>query len=425
MKVYLDSIGCRLNQSEIEKIASQFRLAGHDITDSAGDADVVVVNTCAVTSQAASDSRQKIRQAARAGGAEVLVTGCWSTLEPQAALALPGVKRVIANAEKDRLVSDYLNLPGAVFDLEPLAREPLPGLHLRTRAFLKVQDGCDNHCTFCITRIARGEGRSIPIKQVIAEVIAAQNGGVNEVVLSGVHLGSWGCDFEQPLHLYDLIKAILAETDVPRLRLSSLEPWDLDETFFSLWENPRLCRHLHLPLQSGSASTLHRMARKTTPEGFAGLVQLARQASTDMAITTDLIAGFPGETEDEFSESLQFVERMDFAGGHVFSYSERPGTPAARLPGGLAHKVRKHRGAVLRDVLACSARRFRERMLGTEVTVLWEATDSIGPQGWHLHGLTDHYLKVSAYAPQRLWNKFSRVRLIDLTDDGMIGTLIE
>ncbi|TLN05498.1 tRNA (N(6)-L-threonylcarbamoyladenosine(37)-C(2))-methylthiotransferase MtaB, partial [bacterium] len=156
MKVFLDTIGCRLNQSEIEKFASQFRQAGHEIVNSASAADVVVVNTCTVTSQAASDSRQKVRQAARAGDAEILVTGCWSTLEPQAAMALPGVKQVIANTEKDRLVSGYLHLPEEMFDLEPLAREPLPGLHLRTRAFLKVQDGCDNHCTFCITRIARG-----------------------------------------------------------------------------------------------------------------------------------------------------------------------------------------------------------------------------------------------------------------------------
>ena len=423
MKVYLDSIGCRLNQSEIEKFASQFRQAGHVIVDSAGEADVVVVNTCTVTSQAASDSRQKIRQAARAGDAEIVVTGCWSTLEPQAASMLPGVRRVVANPQKDALVSSVLNLPEAVFDLEPLAREPLPGLHMRTRAFLKVQDGCDNHCTFCITRIARGEGRSTPIQQIVAEVIAAQQGGVNEVVLSGVHLGSWGSDFDRPLHLSHLISAILKETDVPRLRLSSLEPWDLDETFFSLWENSRLCRHLHLPLQSGSAATLHRMARKTTPESFASLVQQARTVSVDMAITTDLIAGFPGETEAEFAESLHFVEQMEFAGGHVFTFSERPGTAAARLAGSVAHKVRKQRGAMLRDVLAHSTHQFQKRQLGCEVTVLWEATDSVGPQGWRLHGLTDHYLKVTAFAPRRLWNQFSRVRLIDLSDDGLLGIL--
>ncbi len=425
MKVYLDSIGCRLNQSEIEKFASQFRSAGHEIVKTAGEADVVVVNTCSVTSQAASDSRQKIRQAARAGNAEILVTGCWSTLESQSAAALPGVRRVVANAEKDHLVSDYLNLPAESFDREPLAREPLPGLHLRTRAFLKVQDGCDNHCTFCITRIARGAGRSVPLAQVIAEVLAAQQGGVNEVVLSGVHLGSWGSDFPVPLHLYHLIAAILKETDIPRLRLSSLEPWDLHTEFFSLWENPRMCRHLHLPLQSGSADTLRRMARKTTPQSFARLVELARAAAPEMAITTDLIAGFPGESAQEFEESLRFVEQMQFAGGHVFAYSERPGTPAVRLPDRVPFELRKERGARLREAVARSNLVFRERQLGSEVSVLWESTDSTGPLGWRLHGLTDHYLKVSAYSPQRLWNRFDRVHLTALSEDGLVGIIEE
>lgn len=425
MKVYLDSIGCRLNQSEIEKIAGQFRSAGHEIVDSADEADVVVVNTCTVTSQAASDSRQKIRQAARAGAAEILVTGCWSTLEPQNALALPGVRRVIANPDKDRLVSTYLNLPEELFDREPLAREPLPGLHLRTRAFLKVQDGCDNHCTFCITRVARGAGRSMPLERVIADIRAAQEGGVNEVVLSGVHLGSWGSDFTAPQHLYHLIDAILQYTGVARLRLSSLEPWDLPEDFFRLWENPRMCRHLHLPLQSGSAATLRRMARKTTPESFSRLVAQARSAAPEMAITTDLIAGFPGETEEEFAEGLDFVEQMQFAGGHVFAYSERPGTPAVRLPGAVPHALRKQRGAELRDAVARGNLQFRQRQIGREVTVLWEATDSTGPQGWRLHGLTDHYLKVSAYSRERLWNQFSRVRLTELTPDGLMGTILE
>ncbi len=425
MKVYLDSIGCRLNQSEIEKFANQFRCAGHEIVKAAAEADVVVVNTCTVTSQAASDSRQKIRQAAHAGKAEILVTGCWSTLEPQSALALPGVRRVVANAEKDRLVSEFLDLPEKSFDLEPLAREPLPGLHLRTRAFLKVQDGCDNHCTYCITRIARGPGRSVPPAQVISEVLAAQKGGVKEVVLSGVHLGSWGSDFSAPLHLYHLIDAILKQTDIPRLRLSSLEPWDLQADFFSLWEDPRLCRHLHLPLQSGSGVTLHRMARKTTPESFARLVESARSAAPEMAITTDLIAGFPGETDEEFEEGLRFVEQVQFAGGHVFAYSERPGTAAARLTGAVPHALRKERGARLREAIARSNLAFRQRQLGQEVTVLWESTDSTGPLGWRLHGLTDHYLKVSAYSPERLWNRFDRVRLTELTEDGLMGSIEE
>jgi threonylcarbamoyladenosine tRNA methylthiotransferase MtaB len=425
MKIFLDSIGCRLNQSEIERFAAQFRAAGHTIVNTAGEAELVVVNTCTVTSAAASDSRQKIRQAARLGAGEIVVTGCWSTLEPASAATLPKVRRVVSNRDKDRLVAEVLDAPLEEFDLEPVAREPLPGSHLRTRAFIKTQDGCDNHCTFCITRIARGAGRSESIQTVVSDIQIALAGGTREVVLSGVHLGSWGYDFSPRSHLRDLIRTILQETDVERLRLSSLEPWDLDEDFFQLWENPRLCRHLHLPLQSGSEQTLHRMARHTTPAEFRQLIAVARQAAPGMAVTTDLIVGFPGEDEVEFAESLAFVQEMEFTGGHVFSYSARPGTPAVRLSNPVPGPIARHRSEQMRQVLAESSTAFCAQHLGTEVSVLWEATNVYSPAGWKLHGLTDNYLRVEVHSPQRLWNKISRVRLDRLTDQGLAGSLIE
>lgn len=424
MKIYLDSIGCRLNQSEIEKFASQFRAAGHTIVDSAAEADTVVVNTCAVTSQASSDSRQKIRQAARATHGDVVVTGCWVTLEPESARGLLGVSRVVHNAEKDHLVQDLLGLPEETFDLEPVAREPLPGAHLRTRAFIKVQDGCDNHCTFCITRIARGAGRSRTAAEVLQDVHSAVAGGAQEIVLTGVHLGSWGQDFEHPGRLRDLIAGLLQDGGMRRLRLSSLEPWDLDEEFFHLWADPRLCRHLHLPLQSGSRETLRRMARKTTPESFYSLVQAARAVSPDIAITTDIIAGFPGESDAEFTESLNFVRQMDFAAGHVFTYSARPGTAAARMANQVPVELRKQRNAALRAAIAETSLRYRQRFTHTELDVLWEATDAFGPDGWRLHGLTDNYLRVTVTSPQKLWNEISRVRTSDLDADGLIGSIV-
>ncbi len=429
MKIYLDSIGCRLNQSEIEQFASQFRAAGHEIVGSPAEADYVVINTCAVTAEAASDSRQKIRQAARAGlgrekPGEIVVTGCWSTLDAAGAQALPGVTRVVGNVAKDRLVADLLSLPEEVFDREPVAREPLPGAHLRTRAFIKVQDGCDNHCTFCVTRLARGAGRSRSLAEVLRDVSAALAGGAQEIVLTGVHLGSWGQDFSAPARLYDLVDALLKQSAVPRLRLSSLEPWDLDEDFFSLWADPRLCRHLHLPLQSGSASTLRRMARKTTPETFARLVEAARRAAPQIAITTDIIAGFPGETEAEFIECLEYVRQVDFAAGHVFTYSPRPGTAAARMPNQVPMTERRRRNAALRAALAESSRRYRQQFIGAELEVLWEATGAYGPDGWRLHGLTGNYLRVNALSPERLWNQLSRVKLIELDNDGIIGEII-
>lgn len=425
MKVFFDSIGCRLNQSEIEKYASQFRAAGHEIVRDAADADLVVVNTCAVTAEAASDSRQKIRQASRAGSAQVIVTGCWSTLEPQQALSLPGVTQVIPNLDKDRLVAEVLGLPIEVFDLEPVAREPLPGAHLRTRAFIKVQDGCDNHCTFCITRVARGAGRSRSVEQVLADIRAALRGGAQEIVFTGVHLGSWGQDFAQPHHLRHLIETALRETDAPRLRLSSLEPWDLDEDFFSLWQDARLCRHLHLPLQSGCEATLRRMARKVTPESFARLVETARAAAPDMAVTTDVIVGFPGETPAEFAQSLAFVEVMHFAAGHVFNYSARPGTPAARLPQQVPPPVRKARSAEMRAVLGTASQQYRRAFLGSTQDVLWEAVTPEGAAGFHLEGLTGNYLRVAASAADARWNQINSVRLTGLTADGMTGEIIE
>lgn len=425
MKIFLDTIGCRLNQSEIERFATQFRAAGHTIVESAKDADLVVVNTCTVTSAAASDSRQKIRQAARQGADDIVVTGCWSTLDPQGAADLPSVRRVVPNLEKDRLVADALGVEPMDFDLEPVAREPLPGVHLRTRAFIKTQDGCDNHCTFCITRIARGPGRSESIQTVIEDIHMAAAGGTREVVLSGVHLGSWGQDFSPRLHLADLIRAILMDTDVERLRLSSLEPWDLDEDFFRLWENPRMCRHLHLPLQSGSERILRRMARNTNPEAFRQLVAAARQAAPGMAVTTDIIVGFPGEDQSEFEESLAYVQEMDFAGGHVFSYSARPGTPAVRLKDPVPGGVARSRSKQMRQVVKQSADRYRTRFIGAEVSVLWEATDAYGPAGWKLHGLTDNYLRVETISPHHLWNKISRVRIERTAENGLYGSIVE
>ncbi len=439
MKIYLDTIGCRLNQSEIEAMARGFRAGGHEIADSAETADMAVVNTCAVTHKAAADSRGKIRQMARAGVNEIIATGCWATLQPGQALELQNAARVrvITNDRKDQLVTDVLSLPEESFDIEPIAREPLPGLHRRTRAFIKVQDGCDNHCTFCVTTIARGEGRSRPAGNVILDIQSALAGGTKEVVLTGVHLGSWGYDLSTSLpgrspglrkagfglHLKDLIKAILRETDVPRLRLSSLEPWDLDADFFSLWSDKRLMPHLHLPLQSGCESTLRRMARKTTPQSFRELVSAARSAIPDVAITTDIIAGFPGETEEEFAESLAFVREMNFAGGHVFTYSPRPGTGAARMKGQVRPEVRKKRNHILHDALEESARDYRQKFTGQTIPVLWESVSEVGDGGWQMEGLTGNYLRVNAFAPSPRWNEIDPVRLTGYEGDRLRGII--
>ena len=428
MKIFLDTIGCRLNQAEIESMSRQFRAAGHEIVPAAEQAEMAVVNTCAVTTQAASDSRGRIRNISRAGVNEIVATGCWTSIQPKEAANLPSVTYVVTNDKKDSLVPEVLGLPKESFDYEPIERAPIPGLHRRTRAFIKAQDGCDNQCTFCVTTIARGAGRSRLLADVIADVNSALAGGSKEIVLTGVHLGSWGQDFN--CQLRDLVEAILRETDVQRLRLSSLEPWDLDAGFFSLWaisersRRERLMPHLHLPLQSGSESTLRRMARKTTPQSFRELIATARAAIPGVAITTDIIAGFPGETDDEFAETLDFVNEMQFSGGHVFSYSPRPGTGAGRMKGQVKPELRKKRNRILQEALEESAKSYREKFIGQTMSVLWESASEYGAPGWRMEGWTGNYLRVSAFAPSPRWNEMDEVVLASEGDGTVSGVIV-
>jgi len=408
MKIFLDSVGCRLNQAEIELMAAQFRSAGYSIVENVEDADLVIVNSCAVTAAAASDSRQKVRQAYRAGAHGIILTGCLATLEPGATMKLPGISRVISNDEKARIPTLLFGLP-EIYELEPIARQPLPGIHKRTRAFIKAQDGCNNFCTFCITRVARGRSTSIDQNIIASEIRAAEAGGSHEAVLTGVNLGAWGRDLPEKRNLAWLIRFILKETSIERIRLSSTEPWDLDEEFFSLWQDERMCRHLHLPLQSGSAGVLHRMVRNTTPDRFRRLVETARKMIPGLAITTDIIVGFPGETDAEFTESLDFVSEIGFAGGHVFRFSAREGTAAARLPGRLHGSITAERSQRMRSLLEKQAQQFALDFLNKELTVLWETSQKTAEGQWLLSGLSDNYLQFQRISAEDRSNQIERV----------------
>ncbi len=425
MNVYLDTIGCRLNQSEIESYASQFRAAGHNIVASPDLADLVVINTCTVTTQAAADSRQKIRQAARNGNAQIVVTGCWTSMEPKAAASLPKVSRVIANFDKDALVTTLLPQSQSHLCQVNIPRQPLPGSRQRTRAFIKAQDGCDNRCTYCVTCLARGPSRSRSIEDIRQDVTAAIAGGAREIVLTGVHLGAWGADFYPRGKLQHLIQTLLADPTLSRLRISSLEPWDLDKGFFELWQDPRMCRHLHLPLQSGCTATLRRMARKMTPEAYADLVRRVRAEIPGAAITTDVIVGFPGESDQEFNTSQEFIQSMKFARGHVFTYSARAGTAAANLPDQIPYAVRKARNQKLRRLFAQAERSYQEGFNGQQTLVLWESAKVIGNNTWQLGGLTDNYIHVTAQANENLWNQISLVDLVALPGGGMQGIICD
>jgi threonylcarbamoyladenosine tRNA methylthiotransferase MtaB len=424
MRVYLETTGCRLNQSEVETLARQFRQAGHQIVHQPEDAELCVVNTCTVTRQADRTSRGMIRRLHRANPeAAIVATGCYAHLAPERVQALPGVEWVIDNLAKMRLVPLVLDTEIAPdrFDIEPLARDSAPGALGRTRAFVKVQDGCDNRCTFCVTTIARGPGRSRTDADIVREVQALSAAGYHEVVLTGVHLGSYGHDRGEADGLAQLVRAVLAQTDIPRLRLSSLEPWDLSPGFFDLWADPRLCRHLHLPLQSGCNATLKRMARRTTQAQYRELVQTARARIPDLALSTDMIAGFPGETDAEFETSYTFAREMDFMKIHVFRYSERPGTAAGRLPDKVPNDVKKARSARLRSLSDARAQRFYARFVGREMPVLWEQVTGASEAGYHNAGLTDNYIRVEMAAPAALTNTITTVQVTGLTEHGMLA----
>jgi threonylcarbamoyladenosine tRNA methylthiotransferase MtaB len=334
------------------------------------------------------------------------------------------VGRVVSNIDKERLVPLVLKLDEAEFEREPLDRDLLPGALGRTRAFVKVQDGCDNRCTFCVTTIARGQGRSRSVEDVIREVQALASAGYQEAVLTGVHLGSYGYDRGEKDGLARLVSALLAATDMPRLRLSSLEPWDLAPGFFALWQDARLCRHLHLPLQSGCDATLKRMARRTSQTSFRALVESARAQIPDLAISTDVIVGFPGETDEEFEISAEFIRAMDFMKLHVFRYSPRTGTAAARMPNHVSEDVKKVRSARLLALSDERAEAFWRGFVGREMPVLWEQITGASEAGFHNSGLTDHYVRVDMIAPAVLTNTISTVHLTGITARGLAASAI-
>ena len=420
MRVFLDQLGCRLNFSENDTLAGRLSQAGHRIVGCPEDAHVIVLNTCAVTAQAARRSRQAARHLhKRNPDARIAMTGCYATLAPQESAQLPGVELVADNLGKEMLHTLLEPWSAAFSDPDDLARiqphgtpfAPLRGEDGggRTRAFVKVQDGCQNRCTFCIVTVLRGESRSRARADVVREVQGLAASGYREAVLTGVHLGAYGRDLDgsQCTDLKQLTAAILADTDIARLRLSSLEPWELADGFFDLWQRwpGRLCPHMHLPLQAGTDAQLRRMARRCTVDSFRQLVAEARAAIPDLVITTDLIVGFPGETEADFEEGLRFVEEMRFAHAHIFPFSARAGTAAASFDGQVPNALKKERSRRMHHLVARTGQQERARFVGTKRPVLWEGSGqplADEPDTLLWSGLTDNYLRAMGRAPAGL-----------------------
>ena len=404
MRVALKSLGCRLNEAELEGWADEFLAAGHRLTTTVDDADLVVMNTCAVTREAAKKSRQLIRRVQRHNAtAKLVLSGCYVSLQPGETNELPGIDLIVRNTEKDRLV-DIVQRQLAIGTMPSTATEPgATALFARgrNRAFIKVQDGCRHKCTFCIVTVARGAERSRAIKDIIGEINGLHSRQILEVVLTGVHIGAYGHDLG--MDLPSLIKTVLAETDVPRLRLGSLEPWNIDADFFALFANSRFMPHLHLPLQSGSNTVLRRMGRRCKTDEFKQLVQTARDIVPDINLTTDIIAGFPGETETEWQQTLDFCREIGFPHIHVFPYSPRFGTRAATLPGQIPAQVKKHRCRQLHVLAQCLKHAFVKRYAGQSFPVLVENNvEIINEQPVRL-GYSPNYLRtaipISADAP--------------------------
>jgi threonylcarbamoyladenosine tRNA methylthiotransferase MtaB len=428
MLVHLKTLGCRLNEAELETWAQAFQKSGHSITQQPQAAQLIVINSCAVTQDAARKSRQLIRRIHRDNpNAKLVVSGCYATLNQQEAQSLLGVDLVVSNKDKDSLVEKTLAelTPNTMPAMSTEPAEISLFTRGRQRAFVKVQDGCRYRCTFCIVTIARGEEVSRSVPAVIDEINALHNQGIDEVILTGVHLGGYGSDLGN--NLSDLIKAILAHTAIPRLRLGSLEPWELPADFFQLFDNPRLMPHLHLPLQSGSDSVLRRMARRCKTEEFTAIVQQLRAKIPHFNITTDIIVGFPAETEQEWQDSFNTIKAIGFGHVHIFTYSSREGTKAASLPNQVTNDIKKQRSQQLHDLASNQKQQFYADNIGNEFPVLWEGYSEALPNGKHrVFGYTPNYLRVGCVldATIKLENQTLNTRLTAVADGFIVGELV-
>lgn len=416
MLIYLKALGCRLNEAELEMWAQGFQKSGHQITTDSSLAQMVIINSCAVTQEAARKSRQLIRRLHHDNPqAKLVVSGCYATLNETEAADMLGVDLVVNNQDKAQLVEKILSELN--FNTMPVM-STAAGEHAlfkrgRQRAFIKVQDGCRYRCTFCIVTVARGNEHSRPLDLIVSEINQFHQQGIHEVILTGVHLGGYGSEIK--LNLTTLIQTILQKTAIPRLRLGSLEPWDLPANFFSLFQNPRLMPHLHLPLQSGCDSVLKRMARRCKTQEFMEIVSQAREDIEDFNITTDVMVGFPGESDAEWQQSFDFIQTIGFGDLHIFSYSHRQGTQAATLPNPIRKVIKKHRSQQLHQLAVLMKQSFMRQHINKQVNVLWESAQYDPLTDKRLSfGYTPNYLRVASENQQE--NSLSRVTLKTLTD---------
>ncbi len=414
------TLGCKLNLADSEAIAARLGAAGYDVVDAMCEADAVVVNTCSVTHAADRKSRRLVRAARRLSpAAPVAVTGCYPRSAGEEAVEALGADFVAGTTEDEhaRLVARL----AAAAPASP-AVEPAPAPRLHTRAFVKAQEGCNDVCAFCIVPRTRGREVSRSIDDVARDVTAAHARGAREVVLTGTQLGAWGRDLPDPLTPRDLIAGVLARTETPRLRFSSLQPQDITPELVALWDDPRLMPHFHLALQSGADPVLARMRRRYDTAAYRDALARIRAAVPDAAVTTDVIAGFPGETGEDFAATLALCEEAAFARIHAFPYSPRARTAAATMPDQVPVEVRKERMTRLLALANELAAAFRARFAGDVRPVLWERQQTT-PDGPRWHGLTDNYLSAYTESDDDLAGRITPAVLGEPVADGLDARL--
>ncbi len=418
-KFFVQNFGCRATQADGAALESLLTGKGLAAADSRDAADLVVLNTCTVTAEADSDVRSTVRRVHRENpGAKILVTGCYAQRAPDELAAMDGVEWVVGNSHKTQ-IADIVTAAeyhgnihiGDIFAQHDFLSAPVEdAAGDRARPNLKIQDGCNNRCSFCIIPYVRGRSRSMPVEQVVQQVRSLSEAH-REVVLSGINLGRWGREPGIGMRIEDLVRLLLDETPVERLRLSSVEPMDFSRDLLQLMAgSARIAKHVHAPLQSGSDTVLRRMHRKYRPHHYAGRVLLARELMPDAAIGADMMVGFPGESEAEFEQSRAFLESLPITYLHVFTYSERPGTPAAEAAGVVPIAVRKGRNKVLRDLAARKNLAFRQSMVGRTLSVVTLGEGNMA--------LSSNYIKVELARPYES-NVLLDVKVSGITDSNV------
>lgn len=424
------TLGCKVNQTETAALGRLFEEAGYTVVPFGERADVYIINTCTVTHLSDRKSRQLIRRARRNNPSGVIVvTGCLAQVSPEDVLDIPGVDLVVGTHSRQRLPELVLEAKkGPLNCVAPLEKklgfEALPPAQSgeRTRAFLKVQEGCRQFCSYCIVPYARGPLYSLPPETAAHEARRLAEAGFKELVLTGVHLGSYGADLPGETALSDLVRLLAAIEGIERIRISSVEPTEITPDLVEVIQShAKVCRHLHIPLQSGDDEILRRMNRKYDTGEFLYLVRWLWAQVPGIALTTDIMVGFPGETEEHFARSLEFVRRCGFSRLHVFRYSPRAGTPAATFPGQVPEHVKEERSRRMIEVGEGLAAAFRSRFVGETVAVLFEEAAGSGL----LAGLTEHYVRVTARAPRSMLGQMAPVTVLEERRGGLYGKMVQ